>query len=71
VTTSTYTCARCGHTYETEVTDEEAMAEAEANGFLDTGPIAVVCDDCYHEFMGWLTPEKKRQLDAEYQERPT
>ena len=63
---SAYTCERCGNTYETEVTDAEAMAEAEANGFLDTGPTAVICDDCYQEFMAWLTPEKKAEMDAEY-----
>ena len=66
----TYTCAHCGETYDLvndeTWSDEMAMAEAADNGFLDTGPTAVICDDCYQEFMGWLTPEKKEQIDAEW-----
>lgn len=44
----TYRCAQCGWEGESEWTDEEARAEAVANGFDPDGePMAVICDDCY------------------------
>lgn len=45
-----YKCARCGETFETEWTDEEAKVEAKNNGF-NIEDCDVVCDDCYKEIM--------------------
>ena len=47
-TEKTYTCAICGITYETERTDEEAMAEMKENfGDVPIEETMVICDDCY------------------------
>jgi len=50
-----FTCARCGETHEKVRSDEEAMAEAEALWTAETmaHPQAVICDDCFQEFMAW------------------
>ena len=45
-----YRCAECLEVYEKSWTDEEAAAEATANGF-DGMDCVVVCDDCYHAAM--------------------
>lgn len=51
-----YRCQKCGDLCHSDMTDEEAFAEAEA---MNGGPIedpAIVCDDCYRKmFPG--TPE--------------
>lgn len=44
----TYTCARCGKSFESDWTDEEAQAEAaEKFDAEELEDAAVVCDDCY------------------------
>lgn len=50
-----YTCERCGRTFASDWSDEEATAEAREN-FSEAElafPLAVICDDCYEEFMAW------------------
>lgn len=48
----TYTCAVCKNTFEEDWTEEEAIAELhETFGNFSTDECAVVCDDCYKEFM--------------------
>jgi hypothetical protein len=50
----TCVCERCGATFESEWSEEEALAEACANfapeWLADT---ATVCDACYALFMAW------------------
>ena len=47
-----FTCDCCHGTFEKAWSGEEAMQEAEDNGFLDKPtPLAIVCDDCYVEIM--------------------
>jgi hypothetical protein len=50
-----FTCARCGTVHEKGWSDEEAMAEAEDLWTPETmaDPQAIVCDDCFREFMEW------------------
>lgn len=50
-----YTCERCGRTFEKVRSDEEALAEAESLWTPETmtDPQAVICDDCFQEFMAW------------------
>jgi hypothetical protein len=65
-----YTCARCGDTFESERSDEEAHAEAVRNfGMRGDAPqhqtpggegMSVICDDCYRKFMRWWADPKKR-----------
>lgn len=44
----TYRCHQCGWEGESEWSDEEARAEAEANGYdPGDGTMAIICDDCY------------------------
>jgi DNA-directed RNA polymerase subunit RPC12/RpoP len=52
---STFICARCGGTFDTEWSDDEADAEYKENFPEVRGNEAreVVCDDCYKEFMAW------------------
>lgn len=49
VKTDGYTCSNCHQWFEYEEgwTDDDAFAEAEANGFDLSDDMAVVCDDCY------------------------
>lgn len=46
-----YKCAQCAGIFESDWTDEEALAETERNfGPLETaGPLAVICNDCYQQ----------------------
>ena len=50
-----YTCARCGGTFEKVRSDEEAMAEARSLWTPETmaDPQAVICDPCFREFIAW------------------
>ena len=50
-----YTCGRCGGTFEKTWSDEEALAEAESLWTPETmaDEQAVICDDCFREFMEW------------------
>jgi len=44
----TCTCARCGKDFVSEWSDEDALAEAQANfSPEELADTAVVCDDCY------------------------
>lgn len=45
---ATFTCAACGRTFDKEISDAEAMAEAKAlypPAMLED--VAVICHDCY------------------------
>lgn len=43
-----YACAICAGTFRSDVSDEQAIAEAELAGFRDEEDEPVtVCDDCY------------------------
>lgn len=43
-----FRCAQCDEEFQSVGTDEQALAEALANGFdPDTEDMVVVCDDCY------------------------
>lgn len=46
---SGYTCGNCHQWFEYEDgwTDEDALAEAQANGFDTAEAMVVICDDCY------------------------
>jgi hypothetical protein len=50
-----YTCAHCGGEFEKSRSDEEAMAEADSLWTPETmtDPQAVICDDCFREFIAW------------------
>jgi hypothetical protein len=51
----TVTCARCGATFTTEWSDEDALAEARetfTSAEVDA-PQELICDDCFDEFMNW------------------
>jgi len=49
-----YRCAICGLTFESEWSDEEALAEKAANGWgeIPTEECGVVCDYCYRADLG-------------------
>jgi len=53
----TYTCAKCNNEYDKGWSDEEAMAETDAN-FPDRGdkPLEVVCDPCYQKMIEQVPP---------------
>lgn len=43
-----YRCAACGHEFEKEWSDEEAMAESKLLwGDLPEKDLCVICDDCF------------------------
>jgi hypothetical protein len=50
-----YTCDRCGRTFLTDRSAEEALAECErVFGFVPApDDRAVICDDCNAEFVAW------------------
>ena len=61
-----FTCARCGGTFEKTRNDEEAMAEASSLWTPETmaDEQAVICDPCFREFMAWTevnAPEALRE----------
>jgi hypothetical protein len=53
---ATFTCETCGGTFLAIRPDDEAQAEAvHTFGVRGDAPgMAVVCDDCYREFMAWI-----------------
>lgn len=50
-----YTCDRCGGAFEKARSDEDAMAEANSLWTPETmaDEQAVICDDCFQEFIAW------------------
>lgn len=50
-----YTCERCGGTFEKVRSDEEALDEARSLWTPETmaDEQAVICDPCFREFMEW------------------
>ena len=48
-----YTCSRCGETYESDWSVEDAMSEYADNGFPPDARKGLICDDCYQPFMAW------------------
>lgn len=61
-----FICDLCGKEFEKTWSDEEAIREAQENfGDVDMQAHAVVCDDCYKEFMEWYKengPDRKVNL---------
>ena len=53
----TYTCDQCGGTFTAARDDEDAQVEAVAmfgkRGDDPDADMAIVCDDCYREIMGY------------------
>lgn len=51
----TFTCEQCGGTFPKIRSDEEAMAEARSLWTPEAmaDPQAVICDDCFQEFIAW------------------
>lgn len=50
---SEFTCGECGETFEMGWTDDEAKAEATANGFDLDADNVIVCDPCYEAIMAY------------------
>ena len=44
-----YTCGMCGETFTKSWSDDDAMDEHEAMFPDHKGPVAVICDDCFHK----------------------
>ena len=66
----TFTCARCGRTFEKARSDEEAAAEARSLWTPETmaDDQAVICDPCFREFMAWAeanAPDLLREPPAD------
>lgn len=60
---SKYTCAKCGGTFESPWSDEDARKEYEAvftpaMRAADGRPPTIVCDICYREMLRKLPPEE-------------
>lgn len=66
----TFTCDRCGETYESNRSDEDCWKEFnEISPEAIHDPIAILCDDCFEEFMAWfktLSSEQKRKMREDY-----
>ena len=55
---NSYTCEACKETFEKGWTDEEAQAEAEELWSKEAlKDKAIICDDCYNEFLKWYKPK--------------
>ena len=54
-TRESFTCGRCGGTFEKVRSDEEAIAAARSLWTPETmtHPQVVICDDCFQEFIAW------------------
>jgi hypothetical protein len=63
MTDKEFTCAACHQTFKQGWTDADAESEAEqvfgVTGASRRSDMAVMCDDCYAEFMRWLAEAKK------------
>ncbi|MGI4876668.1 MAG: hypothetical protein ACRYG4_04210 [Janthinobacterium lividum] len=49
-----YTCAKCGGTFDKGWSDEEAAAELAASFAVPLADCDLVCDPCYTKFRAWL-----------------
>ena len=59
-----FTCAHCRGSFTKARSDEEALAECRENfseAEMSAEGLAVLCDDCYNEFMCWMgrTPQAR------------
>jgi DNA-directed RNA polymerase subunit RPC12/RpoP len=46
---NTYKCAACGETFESEISDEEALQESKTLwGDMDMADLVVICDTCFN-----------------------
>jgi len=52
LTPNEFRCAQCGEVFEKGVTDEEASAERDENGWSGV-ECDLVCDDCYNAVLKW------------------
>lgn len=65
MTADTFTCARCGRTFDKDWSDEEARAEAEAAfSAAELEETSDVCDDCHKALMAAM-PRLRAQVDQE------
>ncbi len=73
-TAETFTCARCGETYDKIWSDEEAAAEAEGNfpgiDVTDPDEAGVVCTDCYEYLMGRARAEAPELIGPGWRGEP-
>jgi hypothetical protein len=67
-----FTCAKCGRSFTSSWTPEEALAEASA--LFPDDPLKdkrSVCDACYQELLVWLaelTPAERAAMDKKSRE---
>jgi Phage portal protein, lambda family len=65
----TYTCARCGGSFDSDWSDDEAAEELEENiPGVARADCAVVCDDCYQQMVAVLPPERPSGNFADFEE---
>lgn len=68
-----YCCSQCGETYEKTRPAEDCWKEV--NEIMPEAihdDMAIVCDDCWQEFMIWfksLTPEQKKKMRDEHNKK--
>ena len=62
---NTFTCAKCGGTFNKGWSDAEAMAEYHTRmpEVPPDEPTAVICDVCYERFMTWLAAHPEGRDD--------
>ena len=69
-----FRCDNCGGIWEKETPEVEMIAEYKKDYPNDPEmkiPRAIICDDCYKEYKDWLdnlTPERRNEIDDEYDE---
>ena len=65
-----YICDRCGETYDKTRSNEDCWKEVdEIMPEAIHDEMAVVCDDCWLEFMEWfkrLTPHQKKKMREDH-----
>lgn len=56
---NTFTCSKCGGTFEKGWSDEEALAEKNSVfGGHAVEDCKLICDDCYQRFMLWFRADE-------------
>ena len=65
-----FTCERCGEMYDKTRSDEECWKEFhELMPEATHDEIAIICDDCWLEFMEWfktLSPAQKKKMREDH-----
>lgn len=73
MTHDTFTCFKCGGTFDKDRSDEDAMAAMlKTDGPLYPGEtVGILCDDCYQEYRRWydgLSEDKRAEMERERKE---